>query len=373
MSNYELTLSMDYVPTWTHVEAVREIFQNAKDEETVDPQNTMFCNYNADTGTLLIGNKQGKLDKSTLLIGVSDKRDNEKTIGQHGEGYKIATVVLLREGLSLKIYNFGCNEVWTARKIKSRRYGVDIPSFDIQKVGSLLRPVENHDLVFEIKGITEEMYEEIVESNLFLQKEKGEIKGQKEVGFLLLDPKYKGKIYVNGLYVCDENRLSYGYDFAPSEIKLDRDRRTIASWGLQSATSDVIASTDDTELIKSSVDTFDGEFLHLRYAYGVQKAFDEMAEEFFKSNGDDAVVVTNDEERKEAIAYGATPCIVSHNMAECIKKSAIYQEKTEECGTKQKSLSEKLDDWFERTRQYLPQDLEEEGIDLIEKVANQLY
>ena len=333
----------------------------------------MFCNYNADTGTLLIGNKQGKLDKSTLLIGVSDKRDNEKTIGQHGEGYKIATVVLLREGLSLKIYNFGCNEVWTARKIKSRRYGVDIPSFDIQKVGSLLRPVENHDLVFEIKGITEEMYEEIVESNLFLQKEKGEIKGQKEVGFLLLAPKYKGKIYVNGLYVCDENRLSYGYDFAPSEIKLDRDRRTIASWGLQSATSDVIASTDDTELIKSSVDTFDGEFLHLRYAYGVQKAFDEMAEEFFKSNGDDAVVVTNDEERKEAIAYGATPCIVSHNMAECIKKSAIYQEKTEECGTKQKSLSEKLDDWFERTRQYLPQDLEEEGIDLIEKVANQLY
>lgn len=373
MANYELTLSMEYVPTWTHVEAVREIFQNAKDEETVNPQNNMFCNYNADTETLLIGNKQGKLDKSTLLIGVSDKRDNEKTIGQHGEGYKIATVVLLREGLSLKIYNFGCNEVWTARKIKSRRYGVDIPSFDIQKAGSLLRPVENHDLVFEIKGITEEMYEEIVESNLFLQKEKGEIKGKKEVGFLLLDPKYKGKIYVNGLYVCDESRLRYGYDFAPSKIKLDRDRHTIAGWGLQSATSDVIASTDDTELIKSSVDTFDGEFLHLRYAYGVQKAFDEMAEEFFESNGDNAVVVTNEEERKEAIAYGATPCIVSYEMAECIKKSVIYQKKTEECGTKPKSLSEILEDWFERTRQYLPQDLEEEGIDLIEKVANQLY
>lgn len=167
MANYELTVSMGYVPTWTHVDAVREIFQNAKDEETVNPENKMFFDYNEETETLMIGNKTGKLNKSTLLIGISDKRNDNRTIGQHGEGYKIATVVLLREGLSLKIYNFGCNEVWTAKKIKSRRYGVDIPAFDIQKAGSLLRPVANHDLVFEIQGITAEMYEEILESNNF--------------------------------------------------------------------------------------------------------------------------------------------------------------------------------------------------------------
>lgn len=173
MANYELTVSMGYVPTWTHVDAVREIFQNAKDEETVNPENKMFFDYNEETETLMIGNKTGKLNKSTLLIGISDKRNDNRTIGQHGEGYKIATVVLLREGLSLKIYNFGCNEVWTAKKIKSRRYGVDIPAFDIQKAGSLLRPVANHDLVFEIQGITAEMYEEILESNLYLQEREG--------------------------------------------------------------------------------------------------------------------------------------------------------------------------------------------------------
>ena len=50
MANYELTVSMGYVPTWTHVDAVREIFQNAKDEETVNPENKMFFDYNEETG-----------------------------------------------------------------------------------------------------------------------------------------------------------------------------------------------------------------------------------------------------------------------------------------------------------------------------------
>ena len=106
MANYELTVSMGYVPTWTHVDAVREIFQNAKDEETVNPENKMFFDYNEETETLMIGNKTGKLNKSTLLIGISDKRNDNRTIGQHGEGYKIATVVLLREGSFLKDLQF---------------------------------------------------------------------------------------------------------------------------------------------------------------------------------------------------------------------------------------------------------------------------
>lgn len=60
MANYELTVSMGYVPTWTHVDAVREIFQNAKDEETVNPENKMFFDYNEETETLMIENGNRK-------------------------------------------------------------------------------------------------------------------------------------------------------------------------------------------------------------------------------------------------------------------------------------------------------------------------
>ncbi len=373
MANYELTVSMGYVPTWTHVEAVREIFQNAKDEETVNPQNKMFFDYNEDTETLLIGNKTGKLDKSTLLIGISDKRGDDKTIGQHGEGYKIATVVLLREGLSLKVYNFGCNEVWTARKIKSRRYGVEIPSFDITKAGSILRPVENHDLVFEIKGITPQMYNEIKESNLYLQGDIGETKDAGADGRLLLNPTYKGKIFVSGLYVCTDDRLHYGYDFVPCKIQLDRDRHTIAGWGLQSATADVIASTKDVELIKKSIELFDGEYLKFRTSSSsVKIASNEMAEEFFKKYGSNAVAVTSEDEKNEALSMGAIPCIVSQSIAEFIKNSSLYNKTIEESENLPMSLSDKLEDWFGRIKEFLPKNLLEEGEVLVEKITDEL-
>ena len=116
MSRYELSISMDYVSNWTYIEAIREIFQNALDEQTVNKDNKMFVEYDKDSCVLRICNKKGCLDKNSLLLGVSSKRDDSSTIGQHGEGYKIATVVLLRNGHNIKIYNYGKKEVWVAKK-----------------------------------------------------------------------------------------------------------------------------------------------------------------------------------------------------------------------------------------------------------------
>ena len=375
MANYELTVSMGYVPTWTHVDAVREIFQNAKDEETVNPENKMFFDYNEETETLMIGNKTGKLNKSTLLIGISDKRNDNRTIGQHGEGYKIATVVLLREGLSLKIYNFGCNEVWTAKKIKSRRYGVDIPAFDIQKAGSLLRPVANHDLVFEIQGITAEMYKEILESNLYLQEREGLLGEvmQANNSRILLNEKFKGMIFVSGLYVCTEDALQYGYDMAPERIRLDRDRHTVAGWELQNATARVIASTSNTDFIKKMFNTYDGEDLaYCKYLDCVSKACDEEASDFFAKNGNNAVIVTSEEERSEALTYGATPYFMNNRMAEMIRSSTVYTARIAEEHHAPMPLSEKLKAWFSDAREHLPVDLEEQGEELLEEVYNAL-
>lgn len=375
MANYELTVSMGYVPTWTHVDAVREIFQNAKDEETVNPENKMFFDYNEEKETLLIGNKMGKLDKSTLLIGISDKRDDDRTIGQHGEGYKIATVVLLREGLSLKIYNFGCNEVWTAKKIKSRRYGVDIPAFDIQKAGSFLKPVENHDLLFEIQGITPEMYEEITESNLFLLEREGLLGEVMPAGDdrILLNENLKGKIFVSGLYVCTEERLEYGYDFSPRKIPLDRDRHTVAGWELQSAASAAIAATDNVAFVRKTIGTYDGGYVqYYTYRDCVSKVRNEMATEFFEKYGKDAVVVTSEEERSEAVSYGASPRFMDPTMAEMIRGSDVYIERIIAENHVQMLLSEKLKAWFLDAKEYLPEDLAERGESLLQAVYDAL-
>lgn len=103
MSKYELTISTGYVPSWTYVEAVRELFQNAIDNERINPDNKMLFEYKM--GKLSICNKTSKLTLDSLLIGNSTKRDDERTIGEHGEGYKIAIMILLREGKNVTVYN----------------------------------------------------------------------------------------------------------------------------------------------------------------------------------------------------------------------------------------------------------------------------
>ena len=98
MRKYELSISADYVPGWGITEAVREFFQNSIDEETRDSSNKMLFEYDEAEEKLIIGNKHSELDIKTLLFGTTTKNDDDKMIGNHGEGYKIATVVLLRLG-----------------------------------------------------------------------------------------------------------------------------------------------------------------------------------------------------------------------------------------------------------------------------------
>ena len=60
-------------------------------------------------------------------------------------------------------------------------------------------------------------------------------------------------------------------------------------------------------------------------------------------------------------------------MAEFIKNSSLYNKTIEESENLPMSLSDKLEDWFERIKEHLPNDLLEEGEVLIEKITDELY
>lgn len=187
---------------WGVSDAVREFFQNALDEQKENPENKMYWEYNQETKTLIIANKHSKLSPASLLMGSSSKEGKNELIGEHGEGYKVATIVLLREGKTVKIYNNTVNEVWTSRVVRSRRYGADIGCFDISK--DFFN--KEYDLVVKIEGITEDDWAKIVDSNLHLQDNIGETISADDATILLED-KYSGKIYVEGLYVCTKSFL----------------------------------------------------------------------------------------------------------------------------------------------------------------------
>ena len=256
MRKYELSISADYVPEWGTTEAIREFFQNSIDEETRDSSNKMFFDYDSESQTIRIGNKHSDLDIKTLLFGVTTKNKDSAMIGNHGEGYKIATVVLLRLGKTVVFQNYCRREIWRPRLVKSRRYGgALVPTFFVEPE-AVWKKVPEHSLIIEITGITPEDYQRIYECNLHLQEDYSH--RDTSYGAVLDDEENKGCIFVGGLFICKEPRLDIGIDFKPKVVRLERDRSMVNSFDVQWYAARMIEELKDAETTKRSLDSYSG-------------------------------------------------------------------------------------------------------------------
>ena len=372
MTKFELSISTNYVPDWGIVEAFRELFQNAIDNETTNPENKMDWNY--DGHKITISNKTSKLKAESLLLGGGTKADDENTIGKHGEGYKIAFMVLLRNNKSIKVYNYGAREVWSARLIVSRRYGQQVPAIFVEKE-AVWKSVPNNDLTIEVSGITPEEYIAIQDKNLNLRQDTIDRVNITGSGSIILNPEEKGNIYVRGLFISNESSLSYGYDFEPSVITLDRDRRMVSTFNVQWQTSLMwnIAAKMNESLSGRAVKLVnekagDTKYVTSNYPYSETKheLFDAVAKDFYEEHGDDAIPVTSNFEYKSVEHLGdGKPVIVSENKASIIRKSSVVEEHTTLEVT---SLREKFENFAERIEGKLSDEELNELKELIEQI-----
>lgn len=319
MTCYELSISSHYVPTWGVVEAIREFFQNALDEETRDSDNKMFFNYDVETETLRIGNKHGKLDAKTLLLGYTEKDGQDKMIGNHGEGYKIATVVLLRLNKQITFYNYGNRQIWKPRFVKSRKYKALVPTFFVEKK-AIWETVPDNDLVIEIAGINSEEYDQIKESNLHLIG--GEYrKIHTTYGDILMDDRFKNKVFVGGLYICDNKDIEQGMDIEPQYVRLERDRSMVDSFDVHWYMSKMIEESGDSRLIRRALGTSYGAYIHYS---NIPTQGDQIAEEFLEEYGLDAVPVA--EQENVDFCKSTNTVVVSKVMRDIILESRYYKD-----------------------------------------------
>lgn len=367
---FELGMTLDYVGSWSIEKAINEIFQNALDEEIQNKDNKWYFDYDKDSEVLKIGNKFSSLKMKSLLLGCSSKRGDDDTIGQHGEGYKVATIVLLRNGLGVKVYNYIEKEIWTAKVVNSRRYDMPIAVFDVEKVG-MFSSVPDQSLIFEISGVSEEVYENLINNNLWVEEDIGEVL-ETEYGRVLLDDKYKGRVFVKGLYVCDKESLSYGYDLAPSLIKLDRDRGLIDSFDLQYSLGKLLVHVSDIDFINQVRKTWDGKYLRCFTYYANDKlstVYDTAYKEFVDEHGDDAYPCTTTTEFNSLSRQGLKAVLVTEEDAHFIKSSSSY---SSGASVKVKSLETEFREWYENIKEYLPENVIEESEELIEAVLKNL-
>lgn len=345
MSTFELGMSLDYCHNWGVREAVREIFQNAIDAETANPDNKMSWSY--DGNTLRVANEHGKLNVNSLLLGVSSKRGDDKTIGQYGEGYKIAIVVLKRLGKGVRVFNRGNRETWEARTVKSRRYNENVVVVDVKKQ---LFAEPDADLVFEVSDISPSEFEELSDSNLHIAGVNEDEYIQSDVGRILTSERFASRIYVGGLYVTTSRNLIYGYDFNPDVLRLERDRSLVDGFDLQFACGKAIVGTRDVEFITKAADTWDGSYIHFYVPQMAQsgEVYDRLYTKFIKEHGKDAIPVTSTEDFNRLASLGYNPVLIRENSAELIKRSEMYAERNIDVETENEALARQLRDWFNK-------------------------
>lgn len=225
MARYTLTISPDYVSNWSVEDAVRELLQNAIDQENLQKGN--HKTISVEENCLIISNYKSVLEKSSLLMGGGTK-DGSSTIGQFGEGYKVALLVLLREGYKVEIHNKGVNELWLPKLVNSRIYSTTVLAIDTYEYK--VDQVSENNLDIVVYGITNS--EEILKSIwLDYSESKEEISVGKST--ILLDKTEKGNIYIGGLRVANITHLTYGYNFGPGTLSVGRDRNVVGGYDLQ--------------------------------------------------------------------------------------------------------------------------------------------
>lgn len=349
MRKYELSISTDYVSDWGVVEAIRELFQNAIDQQITVAGNDMFFDYDGEN-VLRLGNKDSVLEAKSLLMGATTKKDDTRTIGQHGEGYKVATLVLARLGKTVTFYNYGAREVWRPRLVNSRKYGTKILTFFIDKK-YVWQSVPDHNLTIVVEGITPQEYATIVESNLHLQDVGSVIETPK--GRILEEDRYKGKVYVNGLFVCNYEQYEYGYDFKPEHIKLDRDRKLVSDFDLQWLASSMWNTSKEPEKLvklakegKADVLYSGCQYFYLTLPGNCSSAYDVAYDNFIEEYGPNAVPVSKQEEM-ETLSSAYKAVIVPAVYQQLITKSRKYAPPVYKEPVR---LDKQLAEWFEGIR-----------------------
>lgn len=273
---HTLTLSPDYVLSWGLWEAVRELLQNSIDQCATNAQSKQVFQYDEASETLTIGTTNCRIEPRTLLLGHSNKRDESCTLGQFGEGYKLALLVLTRLSYEVVIYNG--DTIWCPRFEFSERYQEHLLTIAITP-----NPSPCSGVSFKIRDVNAEAFGNLHENYLV------ECSGNQ----IFDEDHMKGRVFVNGLFVCNVEGLEYGYNFTPDRIKLDRDRGMASSFEVSYEASRLWEQQGDDAKLYDNLKAGILDTRHVSFLRPTQNVY--VVERFLTENPDTIPVSTQAE------------------------------------------------------------------------------
>lgn len=300
---YTLPISPKYVSHWGLWQAVRELIQNAYDQRDADPACQVEVRLNA-RGTLRISTSTGELPASSLLLGETTKQGTGAR-GKFGEGYKLAMLVLSRMGHRVEVYNG--KRKWLPAIQADPRFGCDLL---VIREEDLAMPEPG--VAFLVHDVTEAQWKEI-------QRNIRSDGGREDA--ILEDPEEKGRVYVGGLFVCEDKDFRFGYSLRAGAVQLDRDRGMIDGFDLSVQTSRLWSALKDDQRV---YDLIKEEAPDVRYVQNVISSGSSapvvaaVAARFVAEHGADTIPVSSQAEVQRAQAAGVKWALVPSQLKELI-------------------------------------------------------
>lgn len=300
---FTLPISPEYVAHWGLWEAVREIYQNALDEQTHDPSCTAVIEYDAELNNIHIATTKGFLSPESLVLGKTSKRKDSKQRGKFGEGYKLALLVLSRLGLDVEVYTHG--ERWIPKLEYDDVFNSVVLNIHTETFGA-----KNDGVEFLIMGVDVHQWEDI----------KKNIRPDDEFYSTVLEKlEEKGRIYIGGLYVSTAKEFHCGYAFATGKIKLDRDRGMVNGFDLAYETSNLWTSRGG----QKASELLEAEAPDVRYVESHATASAPLvtyhSTYFWDKHGTSAVPVSNQEEIERASKAGIKWVLVPETIKSLLR------------------------------------------------------
>ncbi len=303
---------------WGEDEGVRDYGQNMLDGH--DQGYPMRVEHR--NGWTCLINEGCVLPFKVWRMGWTDKTGTNLR-GRHGDGLKVGTLALLRSGIEVKIYNG--EEIWTpkiercddgemglrihTRKRRMDEYG-DRGHSDFTAMLKIDKYRWNARHGARFLPLMAVPADDIVT-----------VRGQ---GSLLKGSDWAGRIYAQGVYVCQERDLDYGYDF--DDIELDRDRRTVDHWDLQGHITNLMSEIAKSEGTWAATtyamlvtDTGDVANMSTHMGWRSSDLSEQIAACFVAEHGAEAVPVHDGGDADKAEHYGLQPVVVPRNLVRVLE------------------------------------------------------
>lgn len=313
MAKVELTLTSTYLREWRLNEAIREIVQNARDSD-LDGHRMRFEHKGE---KLIVSNEGVVLDHSVFLLGKTGKAGHPEAAGKFGEGLKLAMLVCAREEIPMVIRNG--SEVWEPKIEASERFaGEEVLVIHIRK-GNAFRDRFQVEIAFPL-----DVWEENKWKYLFCEPPPRKEVVNTPTGKLLLGEKYKGCIFVKGIFVCRAG-VDYGYDF--NQAELDRDRRVMSSWDIQANARPILLAAANRGEGIDHLRIY--EMMRQESADAKVSSWESVSDDmsdiirdtFVKLHGQDAVPVRTTAESSEMEHLGKKGVLVGETLSNVLRRS----------------------------------------------------